>query len=163
MEDTKVLGLLDKFKKLREEKARWLAEKRAAKYRRVNIEDLTRQMHRVGKIELPFPTLFAYDQIEKYFGDLEKIDLSKAQHVAAVVFFLKNGSRAEIAGWHKTQLESAISKQMTCIKAHELVEYVECINQIFLALQKKTLRMQRQMLEKLLQTILAEQPPGASS
>lgn len=161
--DTKILDYLDRFKQIRENKAKLRHQQRAAKYREVNVADLTTLFHSVGAVSLPIPTLLSDHLVHKYFGDYASIDLANPQHLAAVVCFYKNGSKPAFGSMSREQLDAEINATMATISGVQQTEYyIECITQINLSLQKKNLQQPQQMLEKMLQTLFS-QPAGAQS
>ena len=157
--DTKILEYMERFKAIKDKKLSWL-RRRPDGHREVELADLTRRLHQVGKVSLPMPTLFSLNMMERFFSGIEKIDLQNNFHVAAVRFFLNNGMNAPLAEMSAKDLERAIYREMGDIPLAQLPETVECINQIFLAIQKKTVEQQKQKLEHLLETLQID--PGTA-
>lgn len=161
--DTKLLDYIDRFKKIREEKEQARHQRRAAKYRAVNVADLTTLFHSVGKVQLPIPTLLSDHLIRNYFGNYNSIDLTDPKHLAAIVCFYENGNKPAFGSMNREQLDAEIAKTMAGISGAMQTEYyIECITQINLSMQKKNLQQPQQMLEQMLRT-LADQPVGAQS
>lgn len=145
--------ILDRLKEVREKKQALKRQQRAAKDRHLAVEDLARRFHRVGKVELPFPTLFSQDQLTRYFGDLEQIDLSNPSHLAAVVWFLENAGNADIDRLTRDEKQAAIMARMAKISLEQLDETLECVTQIFLAIKKKSTQAQIQSLQEILRLL----------
>lgn len=165
MDASNIWDKIAQLKDVRKKKEEYYRQKRIAKDRALQVDDLVRRFHRVGKVELPFPSLFTQEQLKKYFGDLEKIDLSNAAHVAAVVFFLEHSDDVSIMRMTHTELEEAIMARMSKIPFEQLNEYIECITQLFLAIKKKSTQYQISMLENLLKTMginLKDPEPAAA-
>ena len=147
--------IFDRLKEIREEKERSKNEKNLLRDRANRIEDLLKTMHRVGKIELPIPNLFAHTQMDKYFGSMEKIDLANEKHVGAIIWFLKNQNNVEIASLSPDEIDRHIHSLMIGIPLEQLQDYVICIEEIFLTIKKKSIRSEKQVLEQAL-SILEE-------
>ena len=154
--------IFDRLKEIREEKERLRNEKNLLRNRADRIEDLLKTMHRVGKVELPIPNLFAHTQMDKYFNGMEKIDLANEKHVGAIIWFLKNQDNVEIASFSKDEIDKRIHSQMIDIPLDQLQDYIICIEEIFLAIKKKSIRSEKQVLEQAL-SILEDRKkdPGA--
>lgn len=154
--------IFDRLKEIREEKERLRNEKNLLRDRADRIEDLLKTMHRVGKIELPIPNLFAHTQMDKYFGSMGEIDLAIEKHVGAIIWFLKNQDNVEIASFSKDEIDKRIHSQMIDIPLDQLQDYIICIEEIFLAIKKKSIRSEKQVLEQAL-SILEDRKkdPGA--
>jgi len=150
----KIWDVLPRLKKIREEKER-LRQQRASLAR---IEDLFKVMHRVGDVELPIPNLFAKTMLEKHFGGIDHIDINDPEHLAAVVWYLKNQQRVEIASLPLEQIQEEIHRLMVEMPLSHVQQYQRCIIEIFDALQKKTLVDEQKILEEALRILDGGKP-----
>lgn len=155
--------VLERLKKIREEKRRLKEEERLRGDRSRRMEDLLITLHRVGKVELPIPNLFAHSQMEKYFGGLERIDLANEQHVGAIVWFLKNQDDIAIANYSRAEVIDKIHQEMRAIPLDRLQEYIICIEEIFLAIKKKSILSERSILQQALEILEKKEDPGTGS
>ena len=145
----KIWDILPRLKKIREEKER----RKQQQMRAARIDDLFRVLHRVGDVELPIPNLFAKTQMDRYFGGLENANIMDDRHLATVVWILKNQNRIEIGSLTREQIDTEVNRMMTTMPASHLVQYRQCVEEIFLALQKKTLVDQKAILEEALRIL----------
>lgn len=137
---------IEKLNKVKQDKQAWFKQRRLQAGQSARVEDLVRKFHQVGKISLPYPTVFADDMIKSYFGDYDKINLNENKHLAALVFFLRNGGTAEIASLPKPELEARIDATMAEIRLDERDDYIYCISDLYLALKKKSVLDQKAVL-----------------
>ena len=153
------LDMIDRLNQVRKDKLKAIKDWRTQRKAAVRLADLSRLTHQVGKVELPFPTIMAYEAIERYFGSWDDIRLDDMRHLGAVVYFLKHSHDAKACGITGPQLEEAISSQMAAIGYLEQVEYMACINEIFYTVKKKSITSQMEMYRKTLE--LLGTPAGA--
>lgn len=149
----KLWQALDRLDQIKKDKLRDLRERSARRTRALNVEDLTRRFHELGSVRVPYPTLFAKVQIERHYGGMEKIDLSRDDHVAGVLWFFENGENPEIADWPREKIEAAIARRMVGMSLAQVPEYAEAVIQIMLAIKKKSNADARRVLETI-QTLL---------
>jgi len=137
--------VLDALAGIREKKQQFFAKRR----RKVLLADLLKITHRVGKVELPFPNAFAFTQLERYFDDLARVNLNKVEHVCAMVWFLKNSKNKLIANYTHEMLQEQVHLTMIDFPMAMLSDYQLCIQEIFWALEKKSLRTQKDLLNEI--------------
>ncbi len=158
-----IFDIFDRLKQVRRDKESYYQEQRQAEEQAGRIEDLMVRFHRVGEIQLPLPNLFAKAQMDAYFGSWDNIDLQNDRHLTAMIFFLENCRNKEIDAWSREQLDAAISERMTDIALHEKDAYVSCIEEIFLAIKKNSIRHQRDLLFKVADQFGIQEMVGAQS
>ena len=145
----KIWDVLPKLKKIREEKER----RRKEQERAARIEDLFKILHRVGDVELPIPNLFAKTMLERHFGGLENINIGDDEQLMTIVWFLKHQNRIEIASLSREAILREVRQMMTEVPASHVNQYRQCVEEIFLAIQKKMLVDQQAILQEVIRIL----------
>ena len=149
------MNILEMFKKAKAVYQRGRVKPDAAQMR---LEDLTKKYHTVGGVQLPDPTLFALNWLEKRFGDLERISLTNLDHLGAVVFILRHQNDSDmVQRLTPQQVADRIAQTLSGIAAHTQPHYVACIAEIFAALKKNYAQQAEEMLQMALVRLATNQ------
>jgi len=159
----KIWDAIKRLGEIRRKKEQIKKKQRLLRERATRIDDLLKVMHQVGEVKLPIPNLFSYTQLEKYFDGIENIDLNQSRHVAAVAWFLEHQDDIRIASLPRHEIEKYIDLKMSHIPVSQLSEYVICIEEIFLAIKKKSISHERKILEDVLRMLEADGEKSSST
>lgn len=162
------MDFFEKFAKAKEALAKKQEKRREEQEERekqIRLEELYVKFHEVGPVKLPLPSLYALKWLDERYGDLEKIDLSSFNQLAAVVWILENQHRAgELGSLGAMEIEAEINKRISEIDAALHLPYLAAVQEIFHVLKKNYLQQQKQLLEPLLDLLDRDSsPPGAKS
>ena len=117
---------------------------------RQRIEDLYIKYHQFNdEISIPIPNLFAEAQIEKHFGSKDKIDFDDNEHIAWLLYILRNQENLQLI--HCTKKEQLISVReiMQEIPVNQKELYQQAIWEMFMALKKNSNQRERELLQPL--------------
>lgn len=139
--------VMDRLKAIKARK-----EKEKAGNRR--IEDLFVKFYEYNpEIRLPIPNLFANSQIQKQFGGMDKINFENDEHIARLLFILRNQENDVLVNTSPEDQEKAIRKIMMEIPASQKEHYQRALFELFTALKKNSIRRQKEIMQEVLQIL----------
>jgi len=113
------------------------------------IEDLYIKLYRFNdKIEIPIPNLFAEAQIEKFFGGQDKINFEDNEHIARLLFILRNQQNEKLVYFTQQEQDIEVRKIMQEIPAPYKELYQQAIWEMFIALKKNSNRREKEIIQQ---------------
>jgi len=128
------------FKGLRNAKNNIKSKAAIAKMSRqkhVLIEDLYKKQCRFADAAIPYANAYAYDIIQKYFGDITTINMDDFSQMGVVLYILDNQFDEKLADMTHEELSKEGQLYLMNIPLDRILVYVELILQFFEDVKKK--------------------------
>ena len=136
------------------EKLKQLKEKKRRKQSRQRIDQLFEKFYHFDReVKIPYPNLYAHAQIEKHFGGLENIDFENDEHLGWLLFILRNQENDILEQYGPQEKEKAVQKILQEIPLNQRERYQRALFEMFIALKKNSLRIQREILQETLEIL----------